>query len=826
MEEIMIKIVKFNESVELIKQLFSNMTLIPVIGAGFTAGSIARNGVVPNGAKMKLDMEKAILAEKPKTDLKNKSFFKVARYYNSFVDKKIRKQYLYDNFIDVKLPQLKKEFLDLNWPYIYTLNIDDAIEKNAKYEPIGPNKEIETISFDAKLVYKLHGDAREIVFLKNGESFSIFDTDQYIDSLKRNKDLLNKLKQDYIDKNIIFIGCSLENEIDLLSVFSLVKNEEKNIITEKFYVTSKEPMEEDLIDLESYGITKVILIDSYDGFYEGMVSIIKSISRIKDNELNIFKNIQVVELNAKDKSNKEYLLYNKNPYNKQNNLITLPYFFISRKISEEVVNNLNKYPIQFVYGKRVSGKTYFLLDIYRKFADRDKFYFDSRMYLNKDNINSLLKLKNTIFLIDTKVLSEEVLSYIMQIDHKELISKQLNFVICIDSGSKEMSLELRKYREIKTISIYYLSNVLSNEDINDEYASLKNKLTTVNLPYFDKRKTILDSLVWIQDQVLGNGRSLILTDFYIASNKYLYFAYLILLAHYGKLTTLDLINFDVIKESNELMPKLDKVVEPDFRYMITASALDNSYYQVVCNAQVWMLGYLSRISLKSDYFESITKAVVYIVEHIINLSIRESYKRKKLYDFIKFDNINMLLGRARNAGQPFGVRKLIQNIYGNLKGLLGNDYQFNHQYSKCLLWGIEELPEMSRNTDLKEALNASIIAIQLVEEAKEANPRNEYLMTSLAHIQFTISMIKVKMFFFNKSEATFFEALKQLKLALSFPANQDAHELYDDYSDDDNDYSISKFMDYIVSEEAKEYGSKLKRQINWLINFRFVNKKR
>ena len=133
---------------------------------------------------------------------------------------------------------------------------------------------------------------------------------------------------------------------------------------------------------------------------------------------------------------------------------------------------------------------------------------------------------------------------------------------------------------------------------------------------------------------------------------------------------------------------------------------------------------------------------------------------------------------------------------------------------------------MSRNTDLKEALNASIIAIQLVEEAKEANPRNEYLMTSLAHIQFTISMIKVKMFFFNKSEATFFEALKQLKLALSFPANQDAHELYDDYSDDDNDYSISKFMDYIVSEEAKEYGSKLKRQINWLINFRFVNKKR
>lgn len=81
-------------------------------------------------------------------------------------------------------------------------------------------------------------------------------------------------------------------------------------------------------------------------------------------------------------------------------------------------------------------------------------------------------------------------------------------------------------------------------------------------------------------------------------------------------------------------------------------------------------------------------------------------------------------------------------------------------------------------------------------------------------------MIKMKIFFFNKSEATFYNAVMQLKAALTFSANHDAYELYDEYSDDDKDYSIIKFIDYIVSDEASKYNSNLKRQITWPINFR------
>ncbi len=292
------------------------------------------------------------------------------------------------------------------------------------------------------------------------------------------------------------------------------------------------------------------------------------------------------------------------------------------------------------------------------------------------------------------------------------------------------------------------------------------------------------------------------------------------MVHIGKLTSADLVKYQLMQEPFELMPKLDKAVEPDFRPMITSSINDSSYYQIVCNAQAWLMGYISRISLKQMYFNTITKAVVYIVKRMVeNTNIKK--RDKELFDFIKFDNLNMLLGGARKKGAPFGARRLIQNIYLELKELLGDQYQFNHQYAKCLLWGIEELEEPRRSNELQESLQSAILATQIVDDLMTKNEKNPYLAISFAHIQFTLSMIYVKRFFFNQSQKTFSEAVEQLEKALRLKENQNAYELNDDITNDDNDYSVSKFIDYLVSPESQNYSTTLKKQISWIVNFRY-----
>ena len=45
------------------------------------------------------------------------------------ISKEEQRKYLRNNFTKVKLNGEKKKFLEIDWPYIYTLNADDAIER-------------------------------------------------------------------------------------------------------------------------------------------------------------------------------------------------------------------------------------------------------------------------------------------------------------------------------------------------------------------------------------------------------------------------------------------------------------------------------------------------------------------------------------------------------------------------------------------------------------------------------------------------------------------------------------------------------------------------
>ena len=119
------KIVKYSEiRSELINNLRRN-TVIPMIGSGFTRQCKSFKGVVPSGAEYKDFMVKETgkvlqLPAEQIEAMRAGTFSKVSTYYNKVVPLKNRQQYLYDNFTSVQLEPVKKDFLAINWPYIYT----------------------------------------------------------------------------------------------------------------------------------------------------------------------------------------------------------------------------------------------------------------------------------------------------------------------------------------------------------------------------------------------------------------------------------------------------------------------------------------------------------------------------------------------------------------------------------------------------------------------------------------------------------------------------------------------------------------------------------
>ena len=218
----MLKIVSFDEiKQELIGRVRKNM-LIPVIGSGFTRACSALKGSVPSGNDYKKYMIEEIArlsgeGDEIIGDLKNESFSNVASAYHHVASVSDKRCYLRNNFTQVKIGDDKKRFLNQSWPYVYTLNIDDGIENNSVFNHvIYSNRDVDNGIFDEeKCVVKLHGDVFEMLSYQDSKS-QIFSKEQYILSLKDNKSLLSHLTNDYLYNALIYIGCSLADEIYFL----------------------------------------------------------------------------------------------------------------------------------------------------------------------------------------------------------------------------------------------------------------------------------------------------------------------------------------------------------------------------------------------------------------------------------------------------------------------------------------------------------------------------------------------------------------------------------------------------------------------------------
>lgn len=370
------------EGIEFLLKQNKQRKVVPIIGAGFTGGEKSFNGYVPMGNKLKEIMLDAIITNCDDSslisDIADISFDELSEY---FLDERIipldkRLKIFKDYFTDVSLPLYKINFLKI-WNYIYTLNIDDAIEKNANFKKIVPYSSIRDEQVNIvkahNYVLKLHGDAEHEI-LRNCNENIIFSFTQYIASLrsKSNYSLLKSIQSDYKQKNIIFIGCSLKKEPDLLQLYKEVEND--IYATSIIYLCCDEPNDKDKRQLKRYGINTILLVDNYDAFYKDIYT--EYTKKRSTEELDSFKfknpSIEII------RSKKEILNifgFGREIFDIKTSRFCVPSCVTERGVLDEIFVELKSNDFILIKGRRLSGKTTLLHFIIKSMPSYNIIFF-------------------------------------------------------------------------------------------------------------------------------------------------------------------------------------------------------------------------------------------------------------------------------------------------------------------------------------------------------------------------------------------------------------------------------------------------------------------
>lgn len=115
--------------------------MIPIVGAGLTCGIKSWKGNVPSGEEYKSHMlselsKSGVFTNEEMDDICKENFSDICDYYedDEIIDVEERKDYWKRSFYQVHMEDdYRRSFLEIDWPYIYSLNIDDGIENSSSF---------------------------------------------------------------------------------------------------------------------------------------------------------------------------------------------------------------------------------------------------------------------------------------------------------------------------------------------------------------------------------------------------------------------------------------------------------------------------------------------------------------------------------------------------------------------------------------------------------------------------------------------------------------------------------------------------------------------
>ena len=732
-ENKMIQCVSYDEVSNEIIQMMRRKTIIPVIGSGFTRDCIARSGKVPSGEDYYNYMIAQIVDQNPDEmkvkELNNESFSSISSIYHKMVQAEKQQSYLLNKFTNVKLENVKKNFLKIDWPYIYTLNIDDAIENNSEFKTVlYANRDIRNSIFEQeKCVIKLHGDIKDILKYEDSNC-EIFDQKQYVVSIKKNVSLLKKLTHDYEYLNLLYIGCSLSDEIDLLFSTSMANDNNNN----RYYCSTQIPTLLQKTKLEAFGITHCIVFESYDDIYEKMTDAFHQSLCITPDELEQFSTYEFKTLGTGFELNCPYLFQGKSILN-NSKIAIYPSFFVSRSVTDKIVENINSKGTQIVVGRGCSGKTYVSYDIIRRVRDREVYAFRSKDRINNETLTLLLNKENCLTIFDSKVLSIKQIEEII-LTTSERVVKSNSIIIIENKSNRDLSgllvlMKMNEHLEDDEIPQLEISNRFSKPKTDE----INNYLVTSSLGVFSENKSIADNIINASNLLIQKNK---FSQISPLTDNVRQVSSLIVLATLGKVYASDAINLDLVEEFEMQCKKAMPLIEKESTWVFEMSAANNSPLKYVVNAEYWLFNQLDILAKSRKGREKIIEAYRYIIGKLIEINGKPDLMKGEKYapykDYILFDNIFQIF---RSQGT-----KIIRDIYQSLNDILATDPNYLHQRAKCYIRSAyKSTEEKDKEKWLEMAYRDASISNSSFEKRYESH-ENEKIMISAAHPLYTAAL--------------------------------------------------------------------------------------
>lgn len=676
------------ETQQFLRGILIQDSCVPFLGAGFTRGEKARHRLVPGGGEwmeiMRQQIKKSPATEKPSDDeLKNFSFQELSDIYfrEKIVSLETIKSDVNNCFTNVKIDNKSKlNFLSVDWPYIYTLNIDDGIERVMDGVKVLPYREFSRYE-QRRYVYKLHGDAEDVMTAANHDELRvIFGTADYINSLNNNKYLISGLINDFCEKNIIFIGCSLNDELDIAYALANPELAKKDTNTARIFITS-EPIDSyaSKKKLKSYGITDVIITD-YSNFYD----FVASVAQKEEHQLPAIEPFQYVNNNEyfTGKNFASYLLQSGWNQEKNPSVVSAP-----RVIEQKVLDRIND-PLIVIWGRRFSGKSTILFRIVEKARTRKRYLIHSKNSMSIRAFNDIFKVKDSLIAIDSGAINFNQLKSISQ---KLDIMRENNTTIILTVSRADLN---AFGSDFENEAIQLQPRLFGNEiqDINK-------LLDTQGLQHWHERDSILDNIFALakspivrqilnthsklEDRIIsicneGNGGE------YINGSSKLEFSLLFYLVSREKIFSL--VHRELIRSYglgyllNTHLDNFAKKWAPFIEYektdVISARA-EKSGYVTVCNSYAWIQLAVSIFSEKLGVKKT-ASLIAELYQCVYSID-------QGAHKIIMFDNLNAIYSPTMQTNRDW-CKKMITSVYEELVTYCAQDPDYWLQRAKGIYY--------------------------------------------------------------------------------------------------------------------------------------------
>lgn len=709
-----INIIEYDEGLNEIVDFALKRKLVPVFGAGFTAGCRACEGVVPDSERALKDMRNLIIKEQPllfpEENLKSLSFFEISDIFFEYVSLENRSNYFEYNYTNVKLFPQQEEFLkNIKWPYAYTLNVDDGIEKNSDFISVLPYHKFRRPHTSKRILYKLHGDACYESVYKNEENNNIiFSQSQYMQALtsEENIDIYKALLSDYSQQNILFVGCSLQEEQDLKYVYE--KSVQFSDETNKYVLRESIPSIIEQQKLKKHGINKIIHVNNYERFYDDFIKKYKEREEQVRQNIYEYSNPHIAEFS--DKTNSLRLISGANIFSINKNQFEKGTLHVLRDIENEIIKNFPNNNCIILKGRRFSGKTFILCSLMQRYKNMDIYYFPSSIFADEEVVEKLvLDSNNSLFLFDSNSISPDV--YGLIIKSLTTIKAQNNKMIFAVNSNDNFLLGKFNGILLEMKSNFLDKELLQNRKAADSFGLARRKSRHTNIDYLMVLKK--DQNISLPFEIASKN-SFDLTEQSI----------LLALCALDKLYYSDLIALDFTKKRIE---KFCTKAEPFVELVPTShnESTRHSTTKLVHNSKIGLVELLKNLTDKQ------------ISDGINNLvrKFKPDYSRRRLYiEVILFDTLNQIFsGREK-------FHEVIPEIYKNLQPLLMDDLHYWLQRAKCIyrtstdIIGLNEAYSYAKkvyidgHSDLasKAALTVALISCAISEKSSDEEKLGYY----------------------------------------------------------------------------------------------------